>query len=504
MLARKSFIQFISSGLVTVLGVLTTVVVARAYGPSAVGLIGYAAGLTGLFLIVSDLGFAQAHQKRISEGQDLGTANGTFYTIKAVLLGTAVAAIGIFLALAAYWQWDVWTDVVTRKVFLLVAASLVITDAASSLLATAQARQEVARYNAPTLAARLVKVVAVLIVAGLSLSVVALAGAYVLEAVVLLGIAWWFWRLYPRLRPTRVMFRRYWAYTVPFMVMTPLSLLAENIDKVLLKVLTDVQQVGYYVAVQSFVAVIPLLLSKPAMSVFFPHVSSLWARRALDEIRQTTDLLVRYLSLVTVPLLVILFTLRKELITLLLGPTFLPAADVFAVALGTVYVITVVRPYLNVLYGIERHQLFPVVSVGLLVITILGYLFLVPQSFHGLPGFGLGAVGVALTVLLVWLLDGIIKIAMFSRYTMIPFYGRIVIHLVAGALYYLTILLFQNLTGHTWLNPGLVVGLVAYLGLLWLTHEFSQADLVFLRQVLSPRALVREVTEDFQRNRPSL
>lgn len=498
MLARKSFLQFLSGGTISLLGLVSIAITARFFGATALGTIGYAMGLAGLFLLASDLGFGQAHQKRVSEGQDLAEANGTFYTIKAVLLGISALALVVFLGLAAAFQWEVWTDVTTRTVFLIIALTLFLTDFSSSISLTAQARQEVARYNFPQIFSRLLKLLGVILAAFLSLGAVGLAGTYLLEAVVLLLTVAWLFRSYPIRRGTREMFRKYWSYSMPFLVMTPISLLAENIDKVMLKSLAGLQEVGYYVAVQGMMAIMPLIFSKPAMSVFFPHVSSLSAKNDFPRIQEGTNLIVRYLSIITLPIVVLLMVYRRELVRLLLGSTFLPAATVFLIAAVTVYVITIVRPYLNVLYGIERHHYFPHVSLSLLVVTILGYLFFVPESFRGLPGLGLGAAGVALTVLIVWVLDGIIKVAMLRRYTGISFYWRVILHLMSAALFFGIIKAFEAIVGHTMLNPGIVLGLIAYLGLLWLTKELQPRDLQFIRQVLNPRELKNEVVNDLR------
>lgn len=495
MLARKSFIQFLASAALSILGMVATIIVARALGPGPLGTVGYALGLAGLFFLAADLGFGQAHAKRVSEGQDLGVANGTFFTVKGILLGASVLAVTIYLLFARPVEWEV---------FLLAFGALLLDHMANAIFLTFQARQEVTRFNAPQVVARAVKVGLVLLIALIPLGSRALAGAYLLEAAVLLVGVLWLFRSYPVHRPQRSMFRSYWQYSLPFFLLLPLSMLAENLDKVLLRSLAGVEQVGYYVAVQGFLMIVPLVFSKPAMSVFFPHISALNTAGDLPRIRESTTLIVRFLSMLTVPIVMLLVVFRQDLVALFFGPAFRPATTVFLIGALTAYVITVIRPYLNVLYGMERHRAFPLVSVLLLPVTILGYLFFVPQELGGLPTLGLGAAGVALTTLLVWILDGIIKIVMFHRATGGTFYWKIGVHLLAGFAAYGTMVLAERAFGiaHTIATPGAVLtillGLGVYILILLGTREFTRADVRFLRQAMGPRSVLREMAEDFR------
>jgi O-antigen/teichoic acid export membrane protein len=96
MIARKSLLIVIAQFLTRSLGWVGLVVLAKLWGgfaPEALGVIGFAMSFVGVFNIVADLGFGQAHVKRISEGKDLGTCIGTFFTIKMVLTGAMVAII---------------------------------------------------------------------------------------------------------------------------------------------------------------------------------------------------------------------------------------------------------------------------------------------------------------------------------------------------------------------------------------------------------------------------
>lgn len=99
MIARKSFLIVILQFLTRTLGWIGLVVLVKLWGtfaPEALGVIGFAMAFVGIFTIIADLGFGQAHVKRISEGKDLGTCLGTFFAIK-IILTTAMVAIVFFV-----------------------------------------------------------------------------------------------------------------------------------------------------------------------------------------------------------------------------------------------------------------------------------------------------------------------------------------------------------------------------------------------------------------------
>ncbi len=95
MIARKSLLIVVAQFFTRSLGWIGLVVLAKLWGgfaPEALGVIGFAMAFVGVFNIIADLGFGQAHVKRISEGKDLGTCIGTFFAIK-MILTAAMAGI---------------------------------------------------------------------------------------------------------------------------------------------------------------------------------------------------------------------------------------------------------------------------------------------------------------------------------------------------------------------------------------------------------------------------
>jgi len=103
MIGRKTFLIIMSSYLTHIIGLVGVVILAKVwagYAVDALGIIGFAMSFVALFGVISELGFGQAHIKRISEGKDLGTCIGTYIAIKIFL-----TAIFVTLIFAAIFIW---------------------------------------------------------------------------------------------------------------------------------------------------------------------------------------------------------------------------------------------------------------------------------------------------------------------------------------------------------------------------------------------------------------
>ena len=107
MLARKSGLIIGSNMLGALLGFAGLYYVSRLMGPGALGILGFGMGFIGLFGFLSDFGFSSAHIKRVSEGKDMGTCNGTFATVKIVL--------SIILVIVGFIAIFVWKNVLHKQ-----------------------------------------------------------------------------------------------------------------------------------------------------------------------------------------------------------------------------------------------------------------------------------------------------------------------------------------------------------------------------------------------------
>ena len=98
MIARKSALIVAINIVNGILGYVGLFFIARYMAPGDYGIIGFALGFVGLFLVLGNLGFDAAHVKRISEGKRLDECIGTYFFIKMGLAGLfASVTIGAIL-----------------------------------------------------------------------------------------------------------------------------------------------------------------------------------------------------------------------------------------------------------------------------------------------------------------------------------------------------------------------------------------------------------------------
>ena len=150
MIARKSFLIISTHFIITLLGWIGIVVLAKLWGdfaPSALGIIGFAMSFLSLFRIISDLGFSRAHVKRVSEGKDLGTCIGTFATIKILLTSIMVLVIFASIYILKNVFHSGFYDATTESVIYVLIFHSVITSFSSIAIKTFTGKREIAKLQ---------------------------------------------------------------------------------------------------------------------------------------------------------------------------------------------------------------------------------------------------------------------------------------------------------------------------------------------------------------------
>ena len=213
-LARKSLLLLGSTWGGSALGMLVSILVGRALGPEALGSIGFSTGIVGLVMAALLPGFAQAHLKRLAEGQDPGRCLGTMLAIQGALHAVLVAAL-----LALWSTQGLFATSGLARVFLLLLGAQVATNFADVFLKVFIAREWVVPHTIIVLSARLVRLLAIvaywprhLASPGSPPPSSSTGRSARLAAATVLGLRY---RLVPR-APTRESLAGYWRFARPF------------------------------------------------------------------------------------------------------------------------------------------------------------------------------------------------------------------------------------------------------------------------------------------------
>jgi O-antigen/teichoic acid export membrane protein len=487
-LGRKSVVLFAGTWVANGFGLLSTILIARVLGPEAVGILGFSVGFVGVLTAFLIPGFSQAHQKRVAEGADLGRCVGTMAALQLAIQGTALVVI----LLAARWGSLVIPTGVPVSVVLFVLAAQLLTNLSTSLR-TAFVGREWAVAHASTQTAgkglRFAATVAVLVwapdIRWIAAALLAegateiAVGAYIL--IVRRGVA---------VRgPDRATLASYWSYARPLLITSPIGMLQDSLDRVLVARWAGLTAAGYYQVARVLWELLGTLNAYP-FQLLLSRLSRLFATpggKAAAETRRVFASAVDRLLFIAVPAAFGLWALRQPIVTLIYGERFLPAVNPLMVFVVAALAQAAFNPYQFILYAMDQHARFVRVVLLRLVVYLLAMVGLVPVW----GGTGAAAVRLLLVVFPCWV---------FIRWTLelagIGFQWVTVAYLAGFAVLVAVnegsraALSSAGLARFTVTACSMVIALTAYAGFLWLAHAGTRGNLRYARELADPRRFV--------------
>jgi O-antigen/teichoic acid export membrane protein len=487
-LGRKSIVLFAGTWVANGFGLLSTVLIARMLGPEALGILGFSTGLVGLLTAFLLPGFSQAHQKRVAEGGDLGRCVGTMASLQLAIQGTALLVV----LLAARWGSLVIPAGVPVSVVLFVLAAQLLVNLSTSLSVAFVGREWAVAHASTQMAGKGLRfaatvavlvwapdirwVAAALLVEGAAEIVV---GAYIL--IVRRGVA--------LRRPDRAALRAYWSYAKPLLITSPIGILQDSLDRILVARWAGLTAAGYYQVARVLWEILGTLNAYP-FQLLLSRLSRLFAALGEDarvETRRAFAFAVDRLLFIAVPAAFGLWALRQPIVTLVYGERFLPALDPLMIFIVMALAQAAFNPYQYVLYAMDQHARFvPVVMLRLLV-YLATMVILVPVW----GGTGAATVRLLLVVFPCWVfirwtreLAGI-GFQWFTATYLAGFTVLVAINEIARAT-----LLAAGLRLPGAIAGGMGVALVAYAGFLWVTHTGTGGNLRYARELADPRRFV--------------
>ena len=396
-LGRKSLLMLAGTWGGSAIGMVVSVLIGRVLGPGALGSIGFSTGLVGLLMAALLPGFAQAHLKRLSEGQDPGRCLGAMLSVQLALHALLLAGL-----LALWSATGLFRDPELATVFGCLLAAQVATNFADSFLKVFVAREWVVPYSLLLVGSRVARLAATLIVLTWAPRITWVAATFVVEgfvsglgaAILLAGR----YHLVPR-APTRQTLASYWSYARPFTITTPLALFQDSIDRVLVGHWGGLAAAGYYQVARALWEALSSVVAAP-ITFLFTRLSSLYARRDEPKDGEARDFFFHALDkllFLTVPLAFLVWAFAEPGIALLYGDAFRAAALSLRILVLATVAATVVNPYTHVVLALDRAARFvPVNLLRAVAYTVVLVLLVPPRPvLDGLAGFWPGEPGAA-------------------------------------------------------------------------------------------------------------
>jgi O-antigen/teichoic acid export membrane protein len=543
MIARKSFLIVISTFFIDFLGIAGAFILAKLWGEASVaalGSIGFAISTVSIFNIFSSLGLGNAHVKKVSEGKDLGTCLGTYIVIE--LFVTSLMLLSIFLGVYVLGNvfHQSFTDATTESVFLIIIVWAIFNSLKAIPIDTFTATRETAKRQIALIFENLTKLPLIIIVAlagvtGLVASgkilqakapfgwpaflqplqkfiadhsVGSLAVTYALGMMAVFIVGMFLLRRYPIKKPNLAMFKSYFLFALPLAFLSAASIIAHNVDKVMIGFFWTSTEVGYYFVVEritGFIAVFSIAVSL----VLFPTISSYHSSKNINKIKKTVHLAERYISMVLIPPIIFIILFSRPIIEITLDTAYLPGASVLIILSIWVFIRSLSLPYSNLLVGINLPKIQAILGISMCMANILlNYLFIPKDGLLSNIIIGNyvitinGPNGAAISTVLAGLIVYFGTRFEAKKHTGIKilqiYYFK---HLIAGivmggVLFYLNSFIMQFRWFHLISFAGF--GLLIYLGVLYLLKEFKKQEFLFFWDIINPKKMVSYVKSELK------
>lgn len=500
MLGRKIGLLFMERGILQVLGLFSLVFVARYLGSEALGIVGFAISFVGLFTIVADLGFVMGHKKKISEGEDLGTCVGTYSLIKICL----ITLMTVSVILTVHYYEFIFNENLSSEqesVIYIILISTVITLIGVIPKATFEARKEIAKSTIPNIFSKLVGTISRISVSLMGLSVLFLAFTQIIGTLTFLLLSLYFFRNYPVSKPSKRMIKDYTLFSYPLMFAVVLAQIVHHLDKFMVGFYTSIEDLGVYVAVAAITKGL-MLIQYVFNRVLFPTISEKTSEGNLEYVEKIISSGVRYLILLTLPIVIIVSIFSEEIITFLLGKEFSEGDSLLQLMIINLFLLTISSPYNTQIIGSGYSMLAAKIGVFIFSVNIILNIVMIPENLFNYQLLGYGAYGAALATLLSTLF--LFFIVRFYSYKLFKtsFQGRqaIIFLSVTILLSFVLNLAKENYSDINYLFPFIIsfLGFISFYFMLFILNEFNKKDIDFIINSIHPRKMLDYIRDELK------
>lgn len=491
----------ISSMISSALGFVGMMFIIRYLGYETYGTIQWALSLVATFNAISDLGFNSAHIKRVSEGRDINQCVSTFLVIKIFL--TVLMAALIFVSLF------IWTDFLgypledtSAEILTVFVLYHVFYDMAHIATFTFEARLEQAKARISMIMDPLVRVPLVIMIALNGLDDLTLSYAYAIGGLCFSVVA------LSLLAREHLSFRRplllrsYLIFAVPIAMISIMSALSYNMDKIIIGYFWTNVDVGYYTAAQRLAELLSII-GMAVSSLTFPAFSMLHSNGQMDAVREKTRQAERYIAMIALPIILVIILFPSEVATILLSGTGVEnvGEPLRFLAWATLFNL------LNVIYAsqvnaVNRPDITAKLTFLSVIINILFLLILVPASVMDVELAGLAETGAAIAKLI-----AVLVLFLSTRYIVYRLTGtatnpRLLLQIpaaaIAGAALFSLSGVWEmsrwwDLVGYGLVSFGVFAAVLAIL------KELRKSDIEFLMDVLNPVKMLKYIISEFRR-----
>jgi len=530
MIARKSLLILSSTFIIKIIAAIEFIIIIKFWGdfaPTAIGTIGLAISFLALFNIVSNLGFRAAHIKRISEGKDLGTCIGTFLTIKIILTVIMIIISLTSIFIIKNFFGEVIYDARTESIIFIFLMMNIINNLITIPIVTFTGKKEMVKREFPYIFGSIIilPLFIIIIAAGVSEAKIppifiwpiflkplqqfiadnalkSLSLVYFFSSLTIFIISLWFFRKYPIKKPNWIFFKSYFKFALPMMFLPVITIVINNIDKLMIGYFWSPIEVGYYFAMLGVVSIV-FVLSSSVSIVLFPSISEFNSKKDFFKIKELIVKAERYISMISIFFIVIIIVFARQIISIIMSDVFLPATPALIILSIYIFIVCLNSLYNSLIKGMNKPLILTKIAIATCLITIALNFIFIPKnglfSSFGITGASGAATAVSVSSLVAFF---IIRIIAKKLADIKIWHAHIIIHIFAGTIMgiilYVIAFYSKLFTFIDWYHLifFITIGIAIYLTILFLLKEFTKQDIDFFLDILHPKKLLRYIKSE--------
>lgn len=256
--------------------------------------------------------------------------------------------------------------------------------------------------------------------------------------------------------------KKLFLFGLPLVITSAGALIITYFDTLMLTYFDTLSVVGVYNIIYP-TALLVVMIGSSIGSILMPIITELWSLRKKKEIKNALRIINKYLLIFCLPVIIVLMFFSRQLVRIFFGKEYLIGVSAFNILLiGALFKIFAAINIQTIIAFKEPNKIMMVFTSGAMLNVVLNFILIPKYSLNG------AAVATALSFLLMLLISIFYVNKKIKTKTpwkswiitlisslVIPLSARLIIRVIPGNVHVTGIL-------------GLILGVVVYLGILWL------------------------------------
>jgi O-antigen/teichoic acid export membrane protein len=275
--------------------------------------------------------------------------------------------------------------------------------------------------------------------------------------------------------PNLTSLRTYLAFSIPQIPNVTLLWLITSSDRYFITHFINLSEAGIYTSSNQLASLIRLFYA-PVIFALYPLASKLWDENRFPEVRNYLQYATRLLMTLGIPAVAGITLLSQPLLKILTTSEYLVGRElVFFIAIGAIF-LGIYQINGHIILLAKKTKLLPLITAFAAIISIAANALLIPH---------IGIIGAALSNIMSFSVLAIIM-TLFARKTVDFTFDFVFLAKIIGATIPLAVFLyFIKINGIVGISISIILGIVLYIGSLYIVRAFSEQDKQIIRNRLS-------------------